>query len=138
MAEQEEQRPIKGYPDSLGPDIHSGGEQEPGGLVPPYEGHKTETPRSEAEAMASVFSVDDSAPAPEREISDTERQGVPPTDTTAASPLGVGETRGRQGNEQALKMSEEKRRKDREETGIDSPKSTTPGSPNLQVGDQGG
>lgn len=118
MAEQQDQRPIKGYPDSLGPDIHSGGVKEPGGLVPPYEGRQTHMSRDEAESMASVYSVDYSNPAPRREVSETENQGVPSTDTTAATPLGVGETKGRQGNEKALTMSEEKRRKDREEIGI--------------------
>ena len=118
MSEQQDQRPIKGYPDSLGPDIRSGGVQEPGGLVPPYEGRKTATPREEAGQMASVFTVDYSNPAPKRKISKAERKGVPPTDTTAASPLGVGRSRGRQGNEKSLKWSEEKREKSREEYGI--------------------
>lgn len=118
MSEQQDERPIKGYPDSLGPDIRSGGVQEPGGLVPPYEGRKTGTSRDEAEKMASVFTVDYSNPAPKRKISKTERKGVPPTDATAASPLGVGRSRGRQGNEKSLKWSQEKREKSREEYGI--------------------
>lgn len=118
MGEQQVQRPTKGYPDSLGADIHSGGIQEPGGLVPPYEGRKTETPRAEAELMASVYTVDHSTSAPKRKISKTERQGVSPTDATAASALGVGPSRGRRGNEKSLKWSEEKREKSRTEYGI--------------------
>lgn len=106
-------RPVTAYPGSLGPDPHSGGEQQLGGLVPPYPGRKKETPRSEAEKMASVFSVDRSAPAPRREISETERRGVPSTDTTATSPLGVGVSFGRRGNELNLGKSEEKQRKAR-------------------------
>lgn len=118
MSEQQVQRPIKGYPDSLGADIHSGGIQEPGGLVPPYKGRKTETPRAEAEMMASVYTVDYSNPAPKRKISKAERQGVAPTDATAASALGVGPSRGRQGNERSLTWSAEKREKSRTQCGI--------------------
>ena len=114
---------MAGYPDSLGPDVHPGGVQEFGAPVPPYQGRKTHTSRAEAAAMASVFSVDYSAPAPRRKISKIERRGVPATDTTASSPLGVGGTLGRQGNERALKMSEKKRNRSRERHGID-PKSS--------------
>lgn len=138
MSEQQDQRPIKGYPDSLGPDIRSGGVQQPGGPVPPYDGRKTATPRSEADQMASVYAVDDSGPAPKRKVSKTERKGVPPTDTTAASPLGVGQSRGRQGNEKALKWSEEKREKNRVEHGVSRSRAQHPQSPGMQVGDQGG
>ncbi|HEY2764711.1 MAG TPA: hypothetical protein VGJ13_11985 [Pseudonocardiaceae bacterium] len=101
MAEQD-QRPIKGYPDSMGPDIRSGGVQVFGGLVPPYGGRKTHTSRAEAEKMASVYTVDYSNPAAPREISEIERNGVPATDTTARNVMGVGRTTGRQGNELAL------------------------------------
>jgi hypothetical protein len=129
MSAQSDQRPIKGYPDSLGPDIRSGGRQEFGGLVPPYEGRKTSTSRPEAEAMASVFSVDYSNPAPRREISKIERRGVPSTDVTAATPLGVGRTFGRRGNEQALGMSEEQQRRAREQHGISRSRPIHPASP---------
>lgn len=139
MAQESDDRPVKGYPDSLGPDLHSGGTQEPGGLVPPYEGRKTETSRQEAEEMGSVYSpVDYSNPAPAREISETERHGVPSTDTTGASPLGVGESKGHQGNEQMLNKSEEKQRKERVEHGISRSKPIDPDSPDIPVGDQGG
>lgn len=138
MAEQSDERPVKGYPDSLGPDLHSGGVQDPGTQVPPYEGRKTGTSRQDAEAMASVYSVDNSTSAPEREISETERKGVPATDTTAASPHGVGETHGRQGNEKMLGKSEEKQRKERLDHGVSRSKPIDPQSPDLPVGDQGG
>ena len=36
LAEKEDQRPITAYPDSMGPDIHSGGTQEFGVPLPPY------------------------------------------------------------------------------------------------------
>ena len=138
MSEQQDQRPIKGYPDSLGPDIRSGGVQEPGGLVPPYEGRKTGTPRDEAEQMASVFTVDYSNPAPKRKMSKTERKGVSPTDTTAASALGVGQSRGRQGNEKSLRWSEKKHEKSRLEYGVSRNRARDTQSPTAQVGDQGG
>ena len=101
MAEKDE-RPIKAYPDSMGPDIRSGGVQVFGGLVPPYEGRKTHTSRAQAEEMASVYSVDYSNPAAPREISEIERNGVPATDATARNVMGVGTTTGRQGNKLAL------------------------------------
>lgn len=138
MTEEPEKRPVKGYPDSLGPDLHSGGGQVPGGPVPPYEGRKTGTSSQDAEEMASVYSVDDSNPAPGREVSDTERKGVPATDTTGASPLGVGVSKGRQGNEQMVNKSEEQQRKAREEHGISRSKPIDPHSPDIPVGDQGG
>ncbi len=36
LAEKEDQRPITAYPDSMGPDIDSGGTQEFGVPLPPY------------------------------------------------------------------------------------------------------
>lgn len=64
---------------------------------------------------------------------------VPATDTTAQSPLGVGESITPQGNEAALNMTEEQRRKDREDTGIAPGKPIDPSTmPNLRPGDQGG
>lgn len=138
MTAQSGDEPVKAYPDSMGPDLHSGGRQEAGGPVPPYEGRKTETSREDAEAMASVFSTDYSDPAPRREISQTEREGVPSTDTTGATPLGVGTSSGRQGNEQMLNKSEKQQRKARQQHGISRNKPIDPQSPDIPVGDQGG
>jgi hypothetical protein len=76
------------------------GEQEPGGLVPPYEGRQTEAKDGHDEHMDKVFDRVDEVPAgPGREISDEEREGVGPTDTEATSPLGVGESINRRGED---------------------------------------
>jgi hypothetical protein len=40
MKQKDDQRPIPACPDSMGPDINSGGVQDVGGLVPPYQGRK--------------------------------------------------------------------------------------------------
>jgi hypothetical protein len=86
------------------------GEQEPGGLVPPYEGRQTEAKEGHDEHMDKVFDrVDEVPPGPGREISDEERAGVPPTDTEATSPLGVGESINRHGEDVARHEDEEGR-----------------------------
>jgi hypothetical protein len=52
--------------------------------------------------MDKVFDrVDEVAPAPGREVSDEEREGVPATDTEASSPLGVGGIINRRGEDVA-------------------------------------
>ena len=79
-----------------------GGEQEPQGLVPPYEGRQTEASEGLDEQMDKVFDrVDEVPPGPGREVSDEEREGVPATDTEARSPLGVGESINRRGEDVA-------------------------------------
>jgi hypothetical protein len=86
------------------------GEQEPGGLVPPYEGRQTEAKEGHEDHMDKVFDrVDEVPPGPGREISDEEREGVGPTDTEATSPLGVGESINRRGEDVARDEDEEGR-----------------------------
>jgi hypothetical protein len=76
----------------LDPRPHSGGEQEPQGPVPPYEGRQTEAKEGLDEHMDKVFHrVDEVPPGPGREISDEERRlstraGRP----TPATPPGPG------------------------------------------------
>jgi hypothetical protein len=129
------------------------GEQEPGGLVPPYEGRRTETSEDHDEQMDRVFDrVDEVPPGPGRVISDEEREGVPPTDTDATSPLGVGESINRGGEDVARQEDEEGREDtgtqgesdrpvgvsdERAPTSVD-PDDTVSGGPTLPAGDQGG
>ena len=56
-------------------------EQEPQGLVPPYEGRQTQAKEGLDEHMDKVFDrVDEVPPGPGREVSDEEREGSrPPT-----------------------------------------------------------
>jgi hypothetical protein len=135
---------------NLGPTLHSGGEQQPGGPVPPYEGRSEGGPRTDP---ISSSSGGGGPVGPGRTISDEEREGVPATDTTAASPLGVGESSNRRG-EDVAKQARQKGDEDQEEHGpkgesgrpagpqqsggIADEESTDPDSPSMPPGDQGG
>lgn len=138
MAEQQDERPVPPEGRSRGPNIHSGGEQDIGAPVPPYEG-RSETGKDKEQLIRERASTGhDAGP---REVSQEERDGVPPTDTAAASPHGVGESTSSQGNERGLGQSKESHRKDREEStyaGVSRSQPIDPESPNMQPGDQGG
>jgi hypothetical protein len=159
MDEQNELEPEEPQPSSqgattdLGPRPKSGGEQEPGGLVPPYDGRQTEMKDSYEQHTEKVFhGADDVPPGPGRVISDEERDGVPPTDTEAESPLGVGVSMTRRG-EDVAKQEDEPGREDtgtkgpsdrpvgvsdeRASTAVD-PNETESGGPTMPAGDQGG
>lgn len=123
------------------------------GEVPPYEGRRTETSEDQVEQMDKVFNrVDEVPPGPGREISDEEREGVGPTDTEATTPLGVGESINRRGEDVARQEDEEGREDvgtqgasdrpvgvsdERASTSVD-PEDTVSGGPSLPAGDQGG
>ena len=159
MDEQNELEPEAPQPSSqgastdLGPRPKPGGEQEPGGMVPPYEGRQTEAKDSHDRHMDKVFDrVDEVPPGPGREISDEERKGVGPTDMEATSALGVGESMTRRG-EDVHKQEDEPGRDDtgtkgpsdrphgtsdeRASTSVD-PNETESGGPHMPAGDQGG
>jgi hypothetical protein len=102
----------QGASTDLGPRPHSGGEQEPQGLVPPYEGRQTEAKEGLDDHMDKVFHrVDEVPPGPGRESSDEEREGVSSTDMDATSALGVGESISRRG-EDVAKQEDEPGRED--------------------------
>lgn len=123
------------------------------GEVPPYEGRRTEASEDQVEQMDMVFNrVDEVPPGPGREISDEEREGVGPTDTEATTPLGVGESINRRGEDVARQEDEEGREDvgtqgasdrpvgvsdERASTSVD-PEDTVSGGPSLPAGDQGG
>ncbi|MGH3916703.1 MAG: hypothetical protein ACRDTC_25305 [Pseudonocardiaceae bacterium] len=138
MAAQQDEHPVPMEGRSRGPNIHSGGTQEIGAPVPPYEGRQT-TGKDKEQLIEERISTDhDAGP---RNVSQEEREGVSATDTSAASPLGVGESTRGQGNEEALGESEESRRAGRLETsntGVGRSEPIDSESPNLQPGDQGG
>ena len=133
--------------------VQPAGEQEPGGLVPPYEGRQTEMKDGYEEHTEKVFhGADDVEPGPGREISDEEREGVPPTDTEAESPLGVGVSMTRRGEDVAKQEDEPGREDtgtrgpsdrpvgvsdDRASTSVDD-QDTESGGPTMPAGDQGG
>jgi hypothetical protein len=129
------------------------GEQEPGGLVPPYDGRQTEMKDSYEEHTEKVFhGADEVEPGPGREISEEEREGVGPTDTEAESPLGVGVSMTRRGEDVAKQEDEEGRddtgtkgptdrptgtSDERAASSVD-PDDTESGGPTMPAGDQGG
>ena len=133
--------------------VQPAGEQEPGGLVPPYEGRQTEMKDGYEEHTDKVFSgADDVEPGPGREISDEEREGVSATDTEAESPLGVGVSMTRRGEDVAKQEDEPGREDtgtkgpsdrpigvsdDRVSTNVDD-QDTESGGPTMPAGDQGG
>ena len=133
--------------------VQPAGEQEPGGLVPPYEGRQTEMKDSYEEHTEKVFhGADDVEPGPGRVVSDEEREGVGPTGTEAESPLGVGVSMTRRGEDVANQEDEEGREDTgtkgpsdrpagvsdtRASTGVD-PHDTDSGGPTMPAGDQGG
>ena len=159
MDEQNELEPEEPQPSSqgsstdLGPRPGSGGEQEAGGLVPPYEGRQTEMKEGYEEHAEKAFhGADDVEPGPGRVISDEEREGVGPTDMDATSPLGVGESINRHGEDVARQEDEEGREDTgakgesdrptgvsdtRAATSVD-PHDTGSGGPTMPAGDQGG
>jgi hypothetical protein len=160
MDEQNEPEPEEPQPSSqgastdLGPRPSAGGEQEPGGLVPPYEGRQTEAKEGHEGHMDKVFNrVDEVPPGPGREISEEEREGVPPTDMDATSPLGVGESINRRGEDVIKQEGDEQGREhagtkgatdrphgvsdERASTSVDS-NATESGGPTMAAGDQGG
>ncbi|HET6751557.1 MAG TPA: hypothetical protein VFL71_20115 [Actinomycetes bacterium] len=126
-------------------------EQEPGGLVPPYEGRQEEGPGAAGEEKA--FHPEAAGPpGPGREISEEEREGVPSTDTSAESPLGVGVSTTRRAEDIARREDEPGREttgvkgeserpvgesSQRDSTGV-GPQDPGEDSPNLPAGDQGG
>lgn len=116
---QERMTPQAAGYDSLGPAIHSGGEQVPGGPVPPYPGRQTSA------ADRPPVTPRPYEPGPGREITPEEQEGVASTDMRPEAPPGVGVTMGTQGNELALGKDDEERRKDREEAGVRPPKPLT-------------
>jgi hypothetical protein len=117
--EREEPQPSsQGASTDLGPRPGPGGEQEPGGMVPPYEGRQTEMKDGYEEHVERVFhGADDVEPGPGRVISDEEREGVGPTDTEATSALGVGESINRHGED----VAEQEDEPGRDDTGTKGP-----------------
>jgi hypothetical protein len=102
-----------------------------------------------AEGATKAFDAANAGqPGPGPVESAEERSGVPATDATAASPLGVGVSAGSRGEDLAEDEREEgtKGRSGRpyggssqkEATGVDPREPTEPDAPNLQRGDQGG
>jgi hypothetical protein len=121
------------------PNVHSGGKQDPGGdrELPPYDDRQQSGP-SQEELASNPQKTGAGSGATPRQTSQAEREGVSPTDTTAASPHGVGVSTSTQGNEPPLTDSEAAHRSDRMDAGISQEQNVDPESPAMRTGDQGG
>jgi len=121
------------------PPIHSGGKQEPGAGIekPPYDARQTSSEGTDE--FAAQRGGPGTSEAGPREVSEAEREGVSPTDTTAASPLGVGESINKQGNERMVNKSEAAQRADQTDAGVGGrTPNLEPEMPEALSGDQGG
>ena len=82
--------------------LSPGGEQEPQAWFPCMrDGRRRLRKASTSIWIRSSTGSTRSRPASGREVSDEEREGVPATDTEASSPLGVGESINRRGEDVA-------------------------------------
>jgi len=119
------------------PNVHSGGEQEPGSDrdLPPYD-DRQKTGKSQEELEQERVGAGHSAPP--RQVSDAEREGVGDTDMEPAGPLGVGISTTTSGEDLSSGMSEEAQRKDRLDSGLSDESSKATDSPATSSGDQGG
>jgi hypothetical protein len=96
------------------------------------------------EANEKAFDPPDTEPGAGREISDEEKEGVPPTDTEARTPLGVGESTRTSGEDLADDEGAEGTKGASERPYGRTDESDSPGepveedSPHVQPGDQGG
>jgi len=135
MTEQREGVAQPPYPRE--PNVHSRGKQEPGGdrPLPPYEGRQTS---GKGEDELTEERGGEGAAAGPRVVSQAEREGVSDTDTTGASPHGVGESISTSGNEPPLGQSEAAARSDRLDTGVSREGNVDPESPAMHSGNQGG
>lgn len=119
------------------PNIHSGGAQEPGGPVPPYEGRQR-TGATQEELARDPQKQGEGLVAGPREVSQVEREGVSATDATAATPLGVGRSINTRGNERLVGKSEAAHDRDRLDHGVGGRSANVdPSSPIMQPGDGG-
>jgi hypothetical protein len=118
-----------------------------------YGTHGGHEPNEEArEGTRRAYDAENNAPppGPGREVSDEEREGVSATDTTAATPLGVGESINRAGEDVVKEEGEEAGKEtigykderpvgtsdERSATSVDPGKSST--GTDMPPGDQGG
>ncbi|HVL82749.1 MAG TPA: hypothetical protein VM367_00420 [Pseudonocardia sp.] len=99
---QQQRAPQAGGRSHRGPEVDAGGDDSgPQVPVPPYE-DRTRGGEQTDERVAKAFDASNAAPpGPGGVESETEREGVPPTDTTGRTPLGVGTTRGGRGEDTA-------------------------------------
>jgi hypothetical protein len=124
--------------------------EEPQVPVPPYDDLRGSPSEEGKEAVRRAFDASNApAPDPSVPVSDEERRGMSSAETDPEPPLGVGASRRSSGEDLAPERSDvgTKGASERpagssggEDTGdeVNPNPSRTPGSPDLQTGDQGG
>jgi hypothetical protein len=150
VARQESQQPPGGR-SSRGPQADPGGSVEVNEVQPSpgRTGAGDHGTGLAAEGGTKAFDAANAGPpGPGPVESAQERAGVPATDTSAASPLGVGVSSGSRGEELADDERGEGEKgasgrpyggsSQEEATGVDPQGPTDPQAPDLQPGDQGG
>ncbi|MGH3781920.1 MAG: hypothetical protein ACRDRO_15185 [Pseudonocardiaceae bacterium] len=123
------------------PYVHSGGKQEPGSGIemPPYDDRQKAGKSQDELAADPQRGGPGTSDAGPRQVSQAEREGVSATDTTAASPLGAGESLNKQGNERMVGKSAAAHESDQKDAGVGGQtKNIDPASPEVLTGDQGG
>lgn len=123
------------------PNVHSGGEQDPGGDrdLPPYESRQKEGPGTDQDALLRERGGVPGHEAGPRDVSSAESGGMTDTDTAPKGPHGVGQTTSTSGEDYGRSMSEAGHTADRFDGGIaDSTSNVDPDSPSMRTGDQGG
>jgi hypothetical protein len=134
---------------SRGPATGTAADDEPQGLVPPYDELRGENTGEGAEGVRKAFDADNAVPpGPPPPVSDEERHGMSATDPDPEPPLGVGRSRGSRAEDLAPDRDDVATKGEAQrpvgrtpEDDIDETRgnrSVTPGSPDLQTGDQGG
>lgn len=118
------------------PNVHSGGEQDPGGDrdLPPYDDRQKTGVGEDIEALREERGGLPGHDAGPRQVSDAEREGMSDTDMAPSGPLSGTSTS--TSGEDIAPMSEGAQRADRLNTGIADEDQIT--GPATHSGDQGG
>lgn len=129
------------------PNVHSGGEQDPGSgdrPLPPYDdgdlpgqpGRQT-TGKSQDELIQERGGTGKSDVGP-RDVTQTEREGVGDADLAPKGPHQVGQTTTTSGEDLSSGMSEAGHTEDRLDSGLSDESNKATDSPATSSGDQGG
>jgi hypothetical protein len=133
----EQQAGVSRPPYPREPNVHSGGEQDPGGDrdLPPYDDRQKTGPGEDKDKLLQERGGVPGHEAGPRDISDAERDGVSDTDMAPSGPHGVGQSTTTSGEDLAP-ASREAQREDRLNTGASDEDQIS--GPATHRGDQGG
>jgi hypothetical protein len=119
------------------PNVHSGGEQDPGGdrELPPYSDRQTSGKSQDQLEQERTDPGHDAGP---RQVSEAERGGVSDTDMAPSGPHGVGASTSTSGEDIGRGTTEAGHTADRLGSGISDLGNKATDSPATSSGDQGG